>query len=399
MLLAAVAAVLLAGSVSGADLSGRQSTAVHTDQATEALYSEVQDLSYSLADANATAATALLIGPVTPFAFTKRFGTDITQVENLLSVASQSVAGNSAASTSLNLLAEQVPEYTQWVGQALANNRFGYPVAGAYLRQASTMLTTEMLPEVQSVIDEQYDATEGGMSSASSTDWAGIGLCLLALAVLVTAGRLLSRRVRRRANLGILVAELAVLALLAWTFAAAGAGSSAAGDARGDFNVIVQAQSGDSQLALSETYVALQQIERGEDGGTDQQNAQKALAQLSKVGATASTSSAAGHIKALVSCEQSAITQAAAGRYQQAITVTVGASSDVGQGGCEQDAVNVWTDLVALTKASGHRYDADMARLESAYGGSGALPLPLAAGLLGAVAAAWGINRRLAEYR
>jgi hypothetical protein len=40
-----------------------------------------------------------------------------------------------------------------------------------------------------------------------------------------------------------------------------------------------------------------------------------------------------------------------------------------------------------------------MSQAQSAYAGAGALAVPLVLGLLGAFAAAWGINRRLAEYR
>jgi hypothetical protein len=407
MLLAAVLFVLLAASAAGAGLSGRQSTAAHTDRATEALYSEVQDLSYNLADANAAAATSLLIGPVTPSAFTSRFGSDITQVEDLLSAASQRVTGDAAASHQLQLLAEQVPEYTQWIGQALANNRFGYPVAGAYLRQASTMLTTEMLPEVQNVIDEQQQATDDGMSSASSADWAAVALCVLALIVLSIAGTKITRSTKRRMNPGVLAAKLAMVALLGWMIAAYGGSSQAVHHARGDFELVMQAQSDGSQLALSETYVALQQIDRGEDGGTDQQHAQNALGALGGVGngflAEQSDSAAAKSVEpdfvSLATCAQNAIKQAAAGDYQTAIATTVGSGQQVGQGGCEPGAARLRADLVALTKLNQQRYDADMADVSSSYAGGGALALPLALGLLGALAAAWGINRRLAEFR
>ena len=408
MLLAAVIAVLLAGCVAATGLSGRQSTAEHTAQATEALYSEVQDLSYNLADANATAATALLIGPVTPKPFTDRFGSDITQVEDLLSAASQRVTGDATASHELRLLAEQVPEYSQWVGEALANNRFGYPVAGAYLRQASAMLTGSMVPEVDTVITEEQNATENGISSASGTDWLTVGVCVLALVVLVLVGSVLARSTKRRMNLGVVAAKLAVLVLLGWTFTAAVGSSGAASTARGDFDLIVQTQVGASQLATSEAYIALQQIDRGENGTGDQQQATAALTALGPLtypefqaatGASKTSKATATAIKAMVTCGEGAINQAAAGNYAQAIITTVGTGSDVGQGGCEPAAQQVRDDLSALTKQSQGHYDTDMASVSSAYAGGGALVLPLALGLLGAVAAAWGINRRLAEYR
>ncbi len=406
LLVVAVLAVLLAGSVAAVGLSGRESTAEHTDQATEALYSEVQDLSYSLADANATAATALLIGQVTPKTSTDRFGSDITQVEDLLSAASQQVTGDAKASGQLTKLAEQVPEYAQWIGEALADNRFGYPVAGGYLREASTLYTSAMAVEVDTVVSEEQAATQDAMSSASSTDWLTVGICVLALIALTWVSSGIARSTKRRMNPGLLAAKLAVLVLLGWAFVASVGSSTAVSTARGDFNQVVQTQVGAAQSAKAEAYVALQQIARGEDGGTDQSQADSALGALagvgksvSSAGATGAAKAVGGDVTALVGCDQSAIAQASGGNYQQAIISTVGQGSNVGLGGCEPDAKNVRTDLLALTQQGQARYDADMASVRSSYAGGGALVLPLALGLLGAVAAAWGINRRLAEYR
>lgn len=406
MLLAAALAVLLAGSVAGVGLSGRESTAGHTAQATEPLYQDVQELSYALADANATAANALLIGPVAPKADTDRFGSDITLVEQRLSDASQRVTGDATASEQLDNLAEQVPQYAQWIGQALANNRFGYPVAGAYLRQASQMYTGHMLVEVQAVIAEEQSATQDGMSSASSPDWLTIALCVLALTVLIVVGRMMARTSRRRLNLGVLGAALAVLALLVWTCVAALGSSSSVDQARTDFSQVSLAQDGNSELALAETYVALQQIDRGEDvgqkGGDDQQHAEKVLADLTKIGngfTDTSSGPVTADVQKLVTCADGGIRLAADGQYQKAITATVGSEQDLGSG-CETAAAKaVRDDFDGATNASQARYAADMSRARSWYAGGAALALALVVGLLGAVAAAWGVNRRLAEYR
>lgn len=403
MLLAGVLALLLAGSVAAVGLSGRESTARHTAQDTEALYTDVQDLSYDLADANATAATALLIGPVTPKAFTDRFNADVAAAEQRLSEASQRVTGDAKASAELKALAQQVPQFTQEVGEALADNRFGYPVAGAYLRQASTLLTGTMVPEVQAVIGLEQTATENGMSSASSPDWLTIAVCVLAFLALVVVGRMLARASKRRVNPGVLGAMLAVLVLLGWTAVAAIASSGAVDSARTDFAQVAAAKGGNSQLALAESWVALQQIDRGEDNNLDQQNAGTALKALTKVGNTAFDDprplTVSGDVKTLVSCANNAIGQAVEGQYEQAIASTVGSGSDIGKGGCEADATDVFNGLKTVSTDGQTRYDADMSSAQSSYAGGGALAVPLVLGLLGAVAAAWGINRRLAEYR
>lgn len=402
MLFAAVIAVLLTGSLAAVGLSGRQSTAEHTGQATEALYRDVQALSSDLADADATVATALLVGPVTPATFTKRLAADVKGAQDLLADASQRVAEDPNASSELRLLAEQMPVYTELVGQALANNRFGYPVAGAYLRAASGMLTGEMLTEVGGVVAEQQNATTAGISSAASVDWPAIALCVLALVALFTVGRRIARSTRRRVNPGVLGAEIAMLALLGWTCAAAFAAGSAADRAQTDFGYVMQTQIGGSRLALTEAQVALQQIDRGENGATDRNNATTALAGLTGIDyssfrATAPHLPAA--VDALAACATQAIAQAGAGDYTQALGTTVGSGPQIGQGGCEAKVGPVREGLALVAGHSQQRYVADMSGLESAYAGAAALPLPLLAGLLGAVAAAWGIDRRLAEYR
>jgi hypothetical protein len=126
------------------------------------------------------------------------------------------------------------------------------------------------------------------------------------------------------------------------------------------------------------------------------------LADLTKIG-NGFTGTGSGAVSAdvrkLVACADGGINLAADGQYQKAITATVGSEQDLGSG-CETAAAKaVRDDFVNATNASQALYAADMSRAQSWYGGSAALALSLAVALLGAVAAAWGLNRRLAEYR
>jgi hypothetical protein len=408
MLILAVAATLAAGCVAGVGLADRQSTATHTAQSTEALYAEVQDLAYNLADANATAATSLLVGAETPAQFSKRFDGDITQAENLLAQASQRVAGDSYASGLLSQLADQIPVYTGLIGQAQADNRFGYPVAGAYLREASAMVTGPMLTETGKVIAEQKNATSSGIGSASSFDVVLLVIVLLALAVLLLVGRRLAKLTHRRVNTGLLGGALVVLALFGWSLAAYSGASNHASVARTDFTDLSQAQSETSQLSLAETYVALQQIDRGEDQGGDAKAAGVALKAADPQGSVYSAAAAPGvrtaqaGFNAFSTCSQHAISLATDGQFTQAVSATVGDGSGgvaVGAGGCEASAASLRNDLGNVFKAAQARFDQDMNGLSGDYAGSGALPLGIAAGLLGAAAAAYGLNRRLAEFR
>ena len=400
LLAAAVAAVLTVGLVTGFSLAGRESTASRTAQSTEALYTEVQNLSYDLADANATAATALLSGPETSGAVSSRYDADVTEAENLLAEASQRVAGDAYASAELRLVAEQIPEYTGLIGQALAENRLGHPVAGAYLRQASLLLTGSVLAETGGVGQEQQGSTTGGIGSASAFPWWIILFGLLGFAALRIVARRLSRISRRRMNPGLFGATIAVLGLLGWSLFAFGGAGIAASGAHTDFSGISQAQTEISQISLAETYTALQQIDRGEDQGTDAAAARKALAAASPNPGEASSSSTAASTTARAAygtfdtCMVKAIGLASAGEYQSAVATSVGTS------GCESaDAPVLHRDLLGIFDLSQQNFEQRMSSLGGFYAGSGALAVGVAIGVLGALAAAYGVNRRLAEYR
>jgi hypothetical protein len=409
MLAAAVVAVLAAGCVAGVGLSDRESTASHTAQGTEALYAEVQDLAYNLADANATAATSLLVGAETPTQFSVRFNDDVTQAEDLLAAASQRVAGDDYASGQLGKLAEQIPVYTGLVGQAQADNRFGYPVSGAYLREASALVTGPMLAETGNVITEQQNATESGIGSASSFDAVLLVIVLLALVALVLIARRLSVLTHRRINTGLLGGVLVLLALFGWSLAAFGGASGHASVAQTDFTDLSQAQREISQLSLAETYVALQQIDRGEDQGADAtaanaavQAADPKVGEYSAAAASGVTTARSGGYTAYFDCSQHAISLATSGDFTAAVTATVGNGSGgvpIGEGGCEPAATTLHSQLSKVYDAAQARFDQDMSGLSGDYAGSGALPIGIVAGLLGAAAAAYGVNRRLAEFR
>ena len=404
MLVTAVAVIVAAGSVAGVSMADRESTATRSAHGTEALYTDVQNLSYDLADANATAATSLLSGAETPSQFSDRFQEDIARAEGLLSQASQQVSGDAFASTQLTAVAQQIPVYTGLVGQAQAENRFGYPVAGAYLRQASDLLKS-MLAETGKVITEQFGATESGIGSASSFGVVSLVIVLLALVALWSIGRRVARSTHRRFNTGLIGGAAVVLGLFVWSLASYGSASGDASLATADFSGVAAAQNQASQLSVAETYVALQQIDRGEDQGQD---ASAATAALKAADPQAKGAASAGGTLGAVAehdygvldtCVSHTISLATAGQYVSATTAMVGSGKSVGQGGCEPSAQSLYKDLQQLNDASQAKFDQDMSSLAGDYAGSAALAIGLIAGLIGAGVAAYGLDRRLAEYR
>jgi hypothetical protein len=111
-----------------------------------------------------------------------------------------------------------LPVYADEVGTARADNRIGYPLGAAYLREASTLLRGTLLPAASDI----YTKENGLLTSASAQ---ATGLPLLVVTVVVGLGlgyllyrswRWLTRRTHRRVNYGLLVAAVAFAVSLVW---------------------------------------------------------------------------------------------------------------------------------------------------------------------------------------
>jgi hypothetical protein len=135
----------------------------------EPLSLDAEQVYTSLSDADATAANAFLTGGLEPAAARQRYQADITQAAIRIEAAS-ALVGSSAARTQLPghlahqasttgtavgddlaTLSGQLPVYTDEVATARANNRLGYPLGAAYLREASGLLRGTLLPAASDI--------------------------------------------------------------------------------------------------------------------------------------------------------------------------------------------------------------------------------------------------------
>jgi hypothetical protein len=202
----------------------------------EPLSLDAEQIYTSLSDADATAANAFLAGGLEPTAARQRFQADITKAAIKIEAAS-ALVGASAARTQLPghlanvtsaagaaigddlaILSGQLPAYTDEVGTARADNRLGLPLGAAYLREASTLLRETLLPAASDI----YTRESAQLTSASAQ---ATGLPLLVIAVVAALGigfvfyrssRWLSRHTHRMVNYGLLLAALAGLVSLVW---------------------------------------------------------------------------------------------------------------------------------------------------------------------------------------
>ena len=118
----------------------------------------------------------------------------------------------------LATLSAGLPVYADEIGTARADNRIGYPLGAAYLREASNMLRGTLLPAASDIYTK-----ENGLLTSASAQATGLPLLVVTLVFGLGAGyllyrswRWLTRRSHRRVNYGLLVAAVAGAVSLVW---------------------------------------------------------------------------------------------------------------------------------------------------------------------------------------
>jgi len=198
----------------------------------EPLSLDAEQIYQSLSDADATAASAFLVGGLEPAADLQRYNADIAQAAVRIEAAS-ALLGSSAARTQLPgplskqatatgddlaTLSAGLPVYADEVGTARADNRIGYPLGAAYLREASNLLRGTLLPAASDIYTK-----ENGLLTSASAQATGLPLLVVTLAfglgaavLLYLSSRWLTRRTHRRVNYGLLAAAVALAVSMVW---------------------------------------------------------------------------------------------------------------------------------------------------------------------------------------
>jgi hypothetical protein len=392
-LLAAAFALLAVGATCGATLAARQDAQTRSADTAERLLVNVDELYHALAEADATAATALLVGPVPPPRLAALYSRDIAQADDALATASRQLAGDELASAQLGSVAAQLPQYTAYIATAQADNRLGFPVAGAYLREASQLMHQSMLVEVKKVADDERAAHSSAQARVRAVPLWIIVITVLAAALLVLVGRELYASTHRRFNAGILAGALVAVGVVLWSLVAVSSAQGHARHAQADFDGVVTVLDARSDLAIADSYTALTLADRGEDAGLDASNEADALRRLD-------ASKLSGQVPALPGYRHqlgAVGTAVEGGDFYTAIKLVVGQGAQAAPDTVNADSAAVDQQLVTAFNSTQAAYTADAGAAGSALGGG--LWIGLAGGVLAAVAAALGVNRRLAEYR
>lgn len=236
---------------------GRQNTIDDLINHQEPLSAASQQIYRSLSDADATASSAFLAGGVEPADLRARYETDIAQAGAALAKAAGDVGGVDGAAQQVNQLSQQLPVYTGLVETARANNRQGFPTGGAYLREASTLMRSKLLPAAQELFRIDIQRLNEGEDDATAIPWLLIGFTVLLLAALIATQIHLTKRTNRLLNVGLLVATIAVGVGVLWGALAMVVGSahisSAHRDGSQQVDVLVQARIVALQCRANET--------------------------------------------------------------------------------------------------------------------------------------------------
>jgi hypothetical protein len=215
----ALSVLLTALTAVAAGLVLAREDAVHrSGTVTEPLLVDAQTLYVALSDADTTAAGALLPGRIAPPHLLTRYRQDVATAAAAVDAA-RSLAGDDPALTGpLRTLAVGLPFYTATVDRAAAENRMGFPVAGAYQGEASTYMHATLLPAAQTVYSQELAELSSAQRSASRGWPVGLAASLLVatVVVLVVAQLWVRRRFHRSVNVGLAVATVAVLVGACW---------------------------------------------------------------------------------------------------------------------------------------------------------------------------------------
>ena len=216
-ILVVVSAVVFGAIATGAEQS-RERAAKSARSQTEPLLVKATNLYTALSDANATVATGLLSGGLETAAKRQRYLNDLAVASGALSTLTREAGTAANAPAALGTIADQLPTYSGLIETARANNRLGFPIGAAYLRQAALLMTSRLLPAADHLYrieaERLNDDYRTGTATSALVTFAAASA--VALILLLLAQWYVTRISRRIVNIPMVVATVAVAAVSVW---------------------------------------------------------------------------------------------------------------------------------------------------------------------------------------
>lgn len=222
----------------------------------EPLTAASQEVYRSLSDADATSANAFLVIGAEPPELRARYDLDIARAGAALAKAASDSEGVADAAAKVDILSRNLPVYTGIIETARTNNRQGFPVGASYLREASNLMRTVILPAAADLYNIDTGRLTAEQDDVSDVPWFSAVLLVAVLAALVATQVYLTRRTNRLLNIGLVVATGAMVVVFLWGAVALIVQSMLVGDGRDDgshpVDVLVRARSAAVQARADE---------------------------------------------------------------------------------------------------------------------------------------------------
>jgi hypothetical protein len=407
-LLAAGAIVFGVLAAGAASTRHRAASSVATE--TEPLLVQAEGLYASLSDADATAATTFLTGGLEPAARRERYVSDLRAAGGLLATLGRQVGTSATARAAVLVLSTQLPVYSGLVDTARANNRRGFPVGAAYLREASTLMREQMLPAAGRLYEVQARRLNSDYGSGVSTGTflVVISVSLLMLALIAVAQVYVARLTHRILNVAMVAGTVVLVALSAWMIASFVTEQSTLATAQRTGSDSVEVLSAARILALrAQDDESLALVARG--GGqqnladfntvtsrlTGANGRAGLLEEAARIARRSGSGAAIQNLSAgfaqYLTVHRRVVALEANGKFSDAVNLAVGAAAtEVSL----SDALN--SGLGQQIAAAQHRFDRAANDATSALGGLW-LAIPLLT-LLFASFALYGLRQRINEY-
>lgn len=393
------------GALAAVTVAQHAAAATQVVNTSEPLSLDAQQIYQSLADADVTISTGYLYGQQVPLAYRGRYEDDIATVAADLRTATAASGPDSPIASSLATLDAALPVYTGYVAEGQVYDSENMPAGGSFAEVASEEMHLVLLPAARAVYDQ-----ENSQLTAASATATGLPLAIIAIVAGIVAGyigfraqRWLANRTQRRVNRGLFVATVAGVAALVWLAVALLAGRSdllqATQHGSGPAETLAQADIGALQ---ARGYEALNLISHTGDAGF-QGEIHAIQGTLNTQLASATDASTAADAKLITDAGQAAKTWFSVNQQLHVLDTQYNYGAETrlaigtGPGSAATGFARFQADLTTAIAADQGVFTSNATASRDAFGGLEIGVIVLA--LMMAGGCAWGLSRRLAEYR
>jgi hypothetical protein len=202
---AVAASCILAGVVSAAAVGSRIAEQKAVLDRSEPFAYAAQNLYAAASAADAAAATSFLYGGLQTPLMRARYQQSLAAATSALADAT---AGAPDADTrkALAEVSAQLTTYAGLVEAARANGVQGFPIGSSYLREASSLMQTELLPSAEKVYAADLARVDHSQRRIGSLPKVSLALLALAVVAIAAGSATMSKRTNRQFNVGLVAA-------------------------------------------------------------------------------------------------------------------------------------------------------------------------------------------------